>query len=159
MKSSALTIPYEEWAFDEMSDSDKMLVKAAKQASDNSYAPYSEFHVGCAIQMEDGTIVTGSNQENASFPCGICAERTALAYAKSNHPNVPIANIAIAAETKGKFTPYPLPPCGLCRQSLLEAQGQQEAPIRLIMYGAQRCYTVQSVRLLLPFQFEKNALE
>jgi len=157
MKTHTIDITYEEWEFEELDSEDMLLVKTAKQATDNSYAPYSRFHVGCAIRLADGTLVKGSNVENASYPCGICAERAALYSASSNFPLQTIHSIAIAAEKDGKFTTEPLPPCGLCRQSLLEAQERQNAPIRVILYGARRSFII-SLQHLLPLYFDKNDL-
>lgn len=159
MKTHNINIIYKEYNFEEINDEDKLLIIAAKQATDNSYAPYSHFHVGCAIFLENGTIVKGSNMENASYPCGICAERAALSSANSNYPNITINTIAIAAEKDGKFTTEPLPPCGLCRQSLLEAEKRQNTPIRLILYGACHSFIINSITDLLPLHFDKKDLD
>lgn len=158
-EEKTLQVSYATCSFEEMEETDKALILKAKEAARKSYAPYSSFHVGCAIALEDGTIVTGNNQENASYPCGCCAERTTLFYAHANYPNLPILHIAIAAETKGHFTSQPLPPCGLCRQSLLEAEHIQQTPIRLLMFGEERVIILKGMENLLPFQFDGGFLK
>lgn len=142
----------------ECSNEKKNLIEEAKNATKSSYAPYSDFQVGAAVLLEDGTIVTGSNQENAAYPSGICAERTALFYANSHYPNLAVKTIVIAAQTKGNFTKDICAPCGSCRQVLVEVENRYDTPIQIIMYGDDRIYEVDSIRDLLPFSFGKNSL-
>lgn len=147
---------------DELDASSRELVEAAKGATHNSYAPYSRFHVGAAIRLADGTIVTGSNQENAAYPSGLCAERTAAFAASANHPGVPMRQIAIAAWTQlhlepglpydDYFQPSPISPCGACRQALLEYENLY-GPMEVILYGKRDTYIFPSVASLLPFCF------
>lgn len=159
MTQKHLDINYLEASPDEIPHELKPLVEKAKRATDGSYTPYSHFKVGCAIHLEDGTDTCGSNQENASYPCGCCAERTTLFYTQANHPGTPITDIVVAATTHGRFTPVPLPPCGLCRQALLEAEEKQGRNIRLTMYGTERVWIVPSISSLLPFKFDAETME
>ena len=159
MEKEKLIINYETTTYEELSEADRKLVDAAKSIAVKSYAPYSEFHVGCALRLENGKLLQGSNQENASYPCGSCAERTTLFYTQANYPGEVIRDMAIAAETKGIFTQQPLPPCGLCRQELLEAENRQKKPIRLLMCGEKRILVIIGMSNLLPFQFNAEMME
>lgn len=146
----------------ELSREDFELVEAAKGMTKNSYAPYSQFHVGAAIRLENNLIVKGSNQENAAYPSGICAERTACWAASANYPGVPMKKIAIAAWTKlhkpedlsedDYFQDEPISPCGACRQALLEYENLY-GPMELLLYGRKHIYRVVSVSALLPLSF------
>ncbi len=139
--------------YDELSESDRALVEMAKDATRTSYAPYSHFCVGAALRLADGTTVTGSNQENAAFPSGTCAERTALFYANAQHPDLAVRELAVAAYTHGHFLKAPIPPCGACRQVILGAEERYGAPIRILLYGEEGTYVAESVKVLLPLQF------
>jgi len=133
------------------------LVKAAEAATQKSYAPYSRFNVGAAVLLTDGTVMSGSNHENASFPAGICAERSVLGYYDMNGPEK-ITAIAIAYRTEGDFH-APLSPCGLCRQTLLEVQLHQDAPIAVYMTSPDgNMIMVEDARFLLPFFFSNDFL-
>lgn len=145
----------------ELSAADKQLAEAARQACDNSYSPYSGFSVGAALRLSDGGILTGSNQENAAYPSGMCAERVALFQAGAQSPQKAVKALAIAARTKEGFTTHPCPPCGSCRQVMLETEMRHGgAPIRLILYGTQECYIIEGgAKGLLPLQFEKKTME
>lgn len=139
---------------DQLSETEQQLCRKAVEATYSSYAPYSTYHVGAAIRLANGSIVAGANQENASYPCGTCAERTALHYAQSAHPTEPIEAIAIAAETKASDTAAPPPyPCGLCRQALVEAERRQDAPIKVIVVTSEKALVFSSASCLLPFAF------
>jgi cytidine deaminase len=145
---------------DELSQEDQQLLNEARRATDNAYAPYSNFHVGAAARLSNGKIVTGSNQENASFPIGICAERVLLSAASSLHPNVGIETMAISYASKIVKSDHPISPCGMCRQSLLEFESRMKENIRLILAGMQgKVYVVQSVSQLLPLAFTNEELE
>ena len=152
------SLDYEEFAFEQLSAEDKSLVLEAKAASQNAYTPYSHFDVGCAIRLADHTIVRGNNQENASYPCGLCAERTTLFWANANYPTQAPVALAIAAQTNGQFSKNPLPPCGACRQALLETEQRFKQPIRIILYGTSRTLVVPNAATLLPFQFNSSFL-
>lgn len=112
MKELKQEISIRKYLYEELSDSDKQLIGTAKEATKRSYAPYSHFNVGAAVLFEDGTIVTGSNQENAAYPSGLCAERTALFHAGSQYPDKAITTLAIAASNSEGFTELPVTPCG-----------------------------------------------
>lgn len=148
-----ITTTIESWAPDELPAELSILVEAAKKATDSSYTPYSRFHVGAALLLADGSIITGANQENAAFGAGTCAERAALYAASSSHPGIPIVRIAIAAreETKG-WTVNPISPCGICRQALMEVENLH-GPIQVILTGRDEIYVAPSVASLLPFCF------
>lgn len=143
----------------ELSPEDRELVEAAKEATRNSYSPYSEFKVGAALRLADGTIATGSNQENASYPLGLCAERTAIFHAQHQHPEQPITAIAIAAWANGHFYPEAIPPCGACRQVMLEVEDRYQKPMRVLLYGANGTHVIKTVKALLPFQFVSDSLK
>ena len=140
--------------YTELSPAQQQLVDLARQATYRSYAPYSQFHVGAAILLSDGNIVTGSNQENAAFPSGTCAERTACYYAGANHPGARFEKIAIAARgTDGIEVEQPVPPCGACRQALLEYEKLAERDVEVILVGRDTIYILPSVGSLLPLSF------
>ena len=158
MESLELLTKVRVYSLIECSNDKKDLIEKAKNSSNSAYAPYSGFHVGAAVLLEDGTIVTGSNQENAAYPSGLCAERTALFYANAHYPNLAVKAIAIAAKTKGNFTKDICAPCGSCRQVLVEVENRYNTPIQIIMYGENHIYEVDSIRDLLPFCFGKDSL-
>lgn len=154
MRTLNITVPVQACPASELGTEDAALVQAAKRATDGAYAPYSGFHVGAAILLADGTVVTGANQENAAFSSGTCAERSACFWAAANHPGVAMKKIAIAAHRSGEgFQGLPISPCGPCRQALLEYETAQGTPIPLIMYGDKECYLLPSVASLLPLCF------
>lgn len=136
------------------------LMKAAHDAREYAYAPYSNFHVGAAILLENGIVVTGSNQENASYPAGLCAERTAIFYAGSKYPDVKIKSIALAAGPKGKDNKEAVPPCGSCRQAIAEYEQKQKSPISIYFMGnSGHVKRVNSLLDLLPLAFKRDFLE
>ncbi|MDR0825038.1 MAG: cytidine deaminase [Prevotella sp.] len=142
----------------EASESIKKLIKFAKNATKNAYAPYSHFQVGAAVMLTNGEIMTGSNQENAAYPSGLCAERVALFNANAQYPNTAVEVIAIAAFHDGEFTDVPCCPCGGCRQVIVEAENRFDKAIKMIMYGKSKIYEVESVKVLLPLSFGKESL-
>ena len=146
-------------SFDEFSEEDRQLIDAAREAATRGYAPYSHFNVGAAVRLIDGTIVTGNNQENAAYPSGICAERTALFWAGSQYPDKAVVTLAIAARNSSGEFPVPIPPCGACRQVLLETQRRFNTPIRILLYGTSRVFIFNSIDALLPFQFSSENLQ
>lgn len=129
------------------------IVDAAKAATGRAYAPYSKFHVGAAIRLENGEIVCGSNQENAAFSVTECGERSACFYAASQYPGVAFKQIAIAAFTAGAFQKQPISPCGICRQALLEYETLHKGDIEVILYGSEAVYVLPNVKSLLPLCF------
>ena len=133
---------------------EKNLVDAAKEAVKSAYAPYSRFQVGAAVLLTNQEIITGSNQENAAYPSGLCAERTTLFYANSRFPDTAVDTIAVAAYTNGDFTDEPVTPCGACRQVILEAQNRYKHPVRIMLYGKKAVYIIEQITDLLPLAFE-----
>jgi cytidine deaminase len=137
----------------------QQLLSKAKEAISNAYAPYSNFKVGAAALLADGTIVSGSNQENASSPVGICAERVTLSAVSAAHPNVAVTAIAISAKGKDMEVSEPVAPCGLCRQAILEYEKRFNTSIELILQGERgKIFWISSVKDLLPLYFSRNDL-
>ncbi|MBP5258080.1 MAG: cytidine deaminase [Prevotella sp.] len=153
MNTIEIKIQVEYRLINELSDSDRELIEAAKKATDNSYSPYSHFRVGAALRLSDGRIVIGANQENAAFPSGLCAERSAIFAAQSNWPEQSIESIAIAARNENGFVAVPVSPCGSCRQVMLEMEERYKHPIRVLLYGTQGVHVINSVKDLLPLCF------
>ncbi len=144
---------------DELASVHQELIKKAQEATYKSYAPYSHFHVGCAVLLEDGTMVEGANQENAAYPSGLCAERTALFHAGAVHPDKTVLAMAVAARGEnGAFTLQPTAPCGACRQVMLESQERGRSKILILLYGAKRIIKAASVEDLLPLTFTYESL-
>ena len=125
----------------------------------NAYAPYSKFRVGAALLLDNGKIVLGSNQENAAYPSGLCAERVAVFQAGAIYPDAKILKMAITAASDTNQTKAPIPPCGSCRQSIAEYEIKQEVPIEIYFMGEiGSIYKSDSLKNLLPFMFDKNFL-
>jgi cytidine deaminase len=138
---------------------DAELLVAAKKMVKTAYAPYSEFHVGAAVLLENGEIIAGNNQENAAYPSGLCAERVALFYAGSQYPTIAIKTIAISVKSKNVIISEPLSPCGGCRQVIAEYENKFKKPIRIIMSGEKgQIYIAKSIESLLPLMFSKKYL-
>ena len=155
MTNKEIKIAYTEYAsLEELSAEDKVLAESAIEAVGSAYAPYSNFHVGAAVRFNDGEIVKGSNQENAAYPSGICAERTALFYASASRPGAPINCIAIAAAQNGELIHNPVTPCGACRQVMIQYQLKSGNPMDVILIGANRIWKFANVESLLPFIFD-----
>jgi len=142
-----------------LSEEVQFLMEQAISIRKNAYAPYSKFRVGCAILLDNGKVVLGSNQENAAYPSGLCAERVAIFQAGSLYPNSQILKMAISATSDEKPVLEPIPPCGSCRQSIAEYEIKQEAPIEIFFMGESgSVYQSESLRNLLPFMFDKKFL-
>ena len=155
MTNKEIKIAYTEYAsLDELSAHDRILAEAAIEAVSTSYAPYSNFNVGAAVRFKDGEIVKGSNQENAAYPSGMCAERTALFYASASRPGVPMNALAIAAAQNGELIPEPVAPCGACRQVMIQYQLKSGNQMEVMLIGANRIWKFASVDSLLPFIFD-----
>ncbi|WP_406684854.1 cytidine deaminase [Seonamhaeicola sp. MEBiC1930] len=136
-----------------------LLMKEANLARKNAYAPYSKFKVGAAILLDNKEIVTGNNQENASYPSGLCAERTAIYYAGSQFPEAKVLKIAIVAGSQKKLTNKPVPPCGACRQAIAEYEINQNTPIEIYFMGETgKVVKSNSLANLLPLVFDKSEL-
>lgn len=142
----------------ELSHDDQELISAAREATKRSYAPYSKFYVGAALRLANQQIVCGSNQENAAYPSGTCAERTAIFYANAQYPGQPVEALAIAAQTNGKFLAQPISPCGSCRQVILETEHRFKKPIRILLYGTEGVYVLEGIQSILPLQFDQDCL-
>lgn len=151
-----LSLPYTLVANAKLSADDRRLEQAAVEVAEQAYAPYSRFKVGAAALLENGVIVTGSNQENAAYPSGLCAERTALFYAGAQYPDVPVVTLAIVAfNSEGRVAQ--ISPCGSCRQVLMET-AVRFRPFRVLLCGAQNTIVLDDCRQLLPFGFDGSDL-
>jgi cytidine deaminase len=154
MEKKQITIDFEVLAYTEFSADDLTLINTAREATQRSYAPYSNFYVGAAILLDNGEIIPGSNQENAAFSSGTCAERSACFYAHARYPEARFRKIAIAARgNDGEFVVDPIPPCGSCRQALLEYETLAKAPVELLLVGRDKVYRLPSIAATLPFAF------
>jgi cytidine deaminase len=153
--NKTLTINYQEYnGLASLPADDARLVEAALRAADGAYAPYSQFHVGAALRLKDGTVVVGSNQENVAYPSGLCAERTAIFAASAQHPDMRDyeALAIVGVDSQGRRCEAS--PCGACRQVLAEYEQRQQHPIRVVCYVADNLIRVfHSVADLLPFSF------
>ena len=146
-------------SLDELPDEINQLMNEAINSRKNSYSPYSNFKVGAAVLLENGEVVTGSNQENASYPSGLCAERTAIYAVGSKFPDVGIKSIAIAAGSAKKETKKPIPPCGACRQAISEYEIKQDSPISIYFMGeVGEVVKSDSLANLLPLLFDPSEL-
>lgn len=155
MDRKEIIIKYEEYAsVEEMSAADRELCIAAVQAIDGSYAPYSHFHVGAAVRLSDGTIVKGANQENAAYPSGLCAERTAMFSAGANYPGLDMVSIAVAARQNGRICSDPVAPCGACRQVMIQYQTKSGKPMSVILVGADHIKKFARVNDIFPLIFD-----
>ncbi|NRB83197.1 MAG: cytidine deaminase [Winogradskyella sp.] len=135
------------------------LMNAAIIARNKAYAPYSKFNVGAAILLDNGEIVSGSNQENASYPSGLCAERTAIYYAGAKYPSAKILKMALTASSQNQITDTPIPPCGACRQAIAEYEIKQDQPIEIYFMGAKgKVVKSHSLANLLPVGFDRSYL-
>lgn len=141
----------------ELPESDQKLVLAAREASENAYAPYSNYYVGAALMLGNGTLIKGNNQENIDFTDGVCAERVALFYANANYPDVKVEAMAVTAKNANGLIKEPVQPCGSCRQAIVEAEVRFNHPIRLILDGAKKIMVVENAECLLPFAFKPDA--
>lgn len=156
MKEFDIVTAVKAYEYSELSASEQTLVDHARANTRNAYAPYSKFHVGAAILLDNGVIVDGANQENAAFPSGTCAERSACFAAGANHPDAKFEMIAVAAtNSEGIEVAEPCAPCGACRQALLEFETRAKHPVPVLMIGAKTIYKLPSVASLLPFAFSE----
>ena len=160
MKKEKYDFAYEVYdSIDELSEQEASLLKKARETTRHAYAPYSHFKVGAVAKMKNGEIVTGSNQENASYPVGLCAERVLLASASSLYPNVPIDIIAISYNSDQVACDHPVAPCGICRQSLQEFEERSKTPIKLVLGGMQgKVIVIEKASQLLPLAFTSDEL-
>lgn len=146
-------------AENELPGAQKELLERARSVTKQAYAPYSRFRVGAAARLANGCIVTGTNQENASFPVGLCAERVLLASVSSQYPDTPIETIAISYESDHVHSDHPVAPCGMCRQSLQEYESRMKQPVQLVLSGTEGpVYVIDNANCLLPLAFTSNEL-
>ena len=154
MEKKTLSIPYEEYAsIDELNEQDRALLEAAIDATKGSYAPYSHFNVGAAVRLADGTVVKGANQENAAYPSGLCAERTAMFAASANHPGVPFESLAVVCSRDGQLMPNPGSPCGACRQVMAQYEREAKRPLRIILGSGGPILVFEGVESIMPLIF------
>lgn len=155
MISKQINTVYEEYSsLGELIPEDRDLAQAAIEGMRGSYAPYSHFNVGAAVRMSNGQIVRGANQENAAFPSGLCAERTAMFAAGAKHPDKDMVSIALAGGIYGKLTEEPATPCGACRQVMAQYQSKSGKPMSVIMVGSRRIWKFARVDDILPLIFD-----
>ena len=143
-----------ECQMDELSNDEQFILSKAIEMTNNSYAKYSNFHVGAALLLETGEVIPGCNQENAAFPAGICAERSAIFAAGAQHPDVAPVALAIAArQPNGELTDEPVSPCGTCRQVIIETETRFNKPLRILLYGKNKVYVMDGIKHLMPLSF------
>lgn len=159
MKTINLNIAIKHCQLDELSVADRELIEQAMKATDNAYAEYSHFYVGAALRLANGRIVIGANQENAAFPSGLCAERTAVFSAQANFPDQSIEALALVARNDNGLIDNPVTPCGACRQVLLGVEERYGLPMRILMYGKSGVYSVGSAKDLLPLSFVHSSMK
>ncbi|MEN1786204.1 MAG: cytidine deaminase [Bacteroidota bacterium] len=146
-------------SLEEMTPADASLLRDAAKAVKGSYAPYSNFRVGAALRLRDGQVILGSNQENASFPAGLCAEGVAIFHAGANYPGEIIETIAITAVASEDEPSQPVAPCGICRQTIAEYEKKQGSPIAILMMGVKgKIYKCNAIADLLPLGFDNSFL-
>ena len=156
MKNLELKTTIKECQLEELSQQDQHLVELAIEATSRAYAPYSHFRVGAALLLNNGVEIMGCNQENAAFPATLCAERSAIFAAGAQYPDVPILTLAIAARTpNGELQEEPVSPCGTCRQVIIETETRFKHPVRLLLYGRNKIYVIDSIRQLMPLSFSE----
>lgn len=146
-------------SYQELSDIEKTLFDKAKSIREQAYATYSNFWVGCAILLENGEIITGNNQENAAYPSGLCAERTTIFWASANYPDIKIKKLFVIGAPKDALTSVAIPPCGGCRQAILEYEAKQKDAIEIYFASLDgEIMKSKSIRDLLPFSFDSSFL-
>ena len=155
MTSKEIKIAYQEYdSIEQLSSMDRELAEAAIQATEGSYAPYSKFNVGAAVRLDSGLIVKGANQENAAYPSGLCAERTAMFYASATYPESTMTGIAITASQEGVLCDNPATPCGACRQVMAQYQTKGGKPMSILLVGGKKIWKFEKVDDLLPLIFD-----
>jgi len=161
MNNQAYHFTYEVYdSVEELDKEDAWLLNEAREVTSAAYAPYSNFNVGAVAKMANGEIVAGTNQENASYPVGLCAERVLLSSAATLYPNIAIDSIAISYNNTNGESNHPISPCGICRQSLVEYEERTKQPIRLILSGMEgKVFIVEKSGLLLPLSFGSTDLK
>jgi len=159
MKEYTLSTPMRAYQWDELSDEQRSLIEVAKEQTQRSYCPYSHFHVGAAALLANGVVVRGCNQENAAYPSGLCAERSALFAAGAQYPDQKVERLAIACFTGGHFTKEPGSPCGACRQVMTETEHRYGGKMEVLLYGEEETFVFESAADLLPLIFVSENLK
>lgn len=160
MKKEEYSFAFETYdSVDELAETDRRLLTEARKVTQHAHAPYSHFKVGAVALLNNGERISGSNQENASFPIGLCAERVLLAATASLFPDVPIDTIAVSYYNENGQSKRPISPCGICRQSLIEYEAKFKQPIRMILGGLEgKVYVIERAGMLLPLSFTADEL-
>ena len=153
MKTLKTILEFGQYALDELDETGRLLVQRAIEATAHSYAPYSDFHVGAALMLDDGHTIIGANQENAAFPSGLCAERTAMFAASSRYPDKDMLSIAIAGGVLGRLGNSPATPCGACRQVMAQYQAKSGKPMSVLMVADGLIWKFDRVDDILPMIF------
>jgi cytidine deaminase len=161
MKRFNINVQFLEYeSLDELVADDRELLERAISAIDSAYAPYSQYFVGAAVRLANGSIITGNNQENVAYPSGLCAERVALFSASSNYPGIPVTAIAIAGKALNFPILQPVTPCGACRQVIAEYENLYGKPVRMIMKGEKsKIWITEGITSLLPLMFNAEELK
>ncbi len=159
MKEYNLTTKMRSCQWDELTEEQREVVRIAKEQTENSYSPYSHFRVGAAAKLANGIVMRGANQENAAYPSGLCAERTALFAAGAQYPDQPVVRLAIACYTDGHFTKEPGSPCGACRQVMVETEHRYGDKMEVLLYGEDETFVFESAADLLPLIFVSENLK
>lgn len=161
MKVITITSTIEEYANEsELSSDDRELIERAREVGKHAYAPYSAFHVGAALRLENGSIHVGSNQENVAYPSGLCAERVALFHVGAIHPDIPVVAMAVVCSSTQFAVEQPLSPCGSCRQVIAETERRYGKAIRILLAGERGpVYAVSGIKELLPLSFVADQLK
>ncbi|HET6559821.1 MAG TPA: cytidine deaminase [Prolixibacteraceae bacterium] len=159
MKTTEIRIIIQEFEnIGELPENDQFLLTEARKITASAYAPYSGFHVGAALLLDNGKIISGNNQENSAYPSGLCAERVAMFYANANYPDSAVKTIAVSAAKNGSMVKESVKPCGACRQALAETEVRFSTPIRIILDGEDTILVLNGVESLLPLSFSKRDL-
>lgn len=158
MRTKKIEIDVEILQYEELCESDRQVVDAAKESTQHSYTPYSKFNVGAAVLLANGEIIQGSNQENSAYPSGLCAERVTMFYANSRYPDIAPKTLAIATFAGGQFMADPITPCGACRQVLIDSETRYGQNIAVLLYGTKYIYKLKCVRDLMPLAFDQESL-
>ena len=159
MKEYNLTTKMRSLQWDELTEEQREVVRIAKEQTENSYSPYSHFRVGAAAKLANGVVMRGANQENAAYPSGLCAERTALFAAGAQYPDQPVVRLAIACYTDGHFTKEPGSPCGACRQVMVGTEHRYGGKMEVLLYGDDEIFVFESAADLLPLIFVSENLK
>lgn len=161
MKDRAINFNFFEADSDrELEKQDQELLSLARKAGQNAYAVYSNYQVGAAVRLENGKVFTGNNQENVSFPAGVCAERVTLLSANAQYPDVPVDTIAVVVHNDDNPQEMPASPCGICRQSMVEIESRFNKPFRIILGGdGNKVFIIPSASQLMPLSFSADFLK